>query len=155
TGFLRRRARKRPRSNDEVLSIPCKEDGHVQALAIWSAALLKSLRHSMNPEFLDLEALSAGVKPGLSERAGAAIAEAAAVCLEEQGHIPGCLLRLDGVVPRQFPLLFRSITAQERASWNDHEEATEQGAYAVAISIMTQLEGYSVLERSRKGTGFD
>ena len=43
----------------------------------------------------------------------------------------------------------------KRHFWNDLEEATQQGAYAVAILLIRALTGYTVIERSRKGTGFD
>ena len=42
-----------------------------------------------------------------------------------------------------------------RRFWNDLEEATQHGAYAVAILLVRALTGYTVIERSRKGTGFD
>jgi hypothetical protein len=34
-------------------------------------------------------------------------------------------------------------------------EATERGASAIAFLLMLQLTDYTVIERSRKGTGFD
>src|SRR5438105_9337121 len=42
-----------------------------------------------------------------------------------------------------------------RRYWNDLEEATEQGAYGLAILLVRALIGYTVIERACKGTGFD
>jgi hypothetical protein len=42
-----------------------------------------------------------------------------------------------------------------RLTWNDPEEATEQGAAACALVLIKGLAHYEVVERSRKGTGFD
>ncbi|MGH9759491.1 MAG: hypothetical protein ACREAC_01480, partial [Blastocatellia bacterium] len=39
--------------------------------------------------------------------------------------------------------------------WNDDEVTTEHGAYGVAILIILNLTEYTVVERSKKGTGFD
>ncbi len=39
--------------------------------------------------------------------------------------------------------------------WNDEEYTTEQAAYGVAFLLILQLTGLTVVERSRKGTGFD
>lgn len=35
------------------------------------------------------------------------------------------------------------------------QEATQYGAYALALLLMRALTGYTVIERARKGTGFD
>ena len=42
-----------------------------------------------------------------------------------------------------------------RRCWNDLEYATEQAAYGVALLLIQQLTDFAVVERSRKGTGFD
>jgi hypothetical protein len=39
--------------------------------------------------------------------------------------------------------------------WNDEQYTTEQGAYGVAFLLILSLTDYTVIERSRKGTGFD
>ena len=38
---------------------------------------------------------------------------------------------------------------------NDSEVATEHGAVGIAILLVKKVVGYSVIQRSRKGTGFD
>jgi hypothetical protein len=47
------------------------------------------------------------------------------------------------------------VTEAMRRYWNDPEETAEQGAYALAFLMLRSLVGLTVLERSRKGTGFD
>lgn len=42
-----------------------------------------------------------------------------------------------------------------RRCWNDLEFTTEQGAYGVALLIIRAVTDFTVIERSRKGTGFD
>jgi hypothetical protein len=39
--------------------------------------------------------------------------------------------------------------------WNDQEFTTEQAAYGIAFMLIRQLTQFTVIERSRKGTGFD
>jgi hypothetical protein len=42
-----------------------------------------------------------------------------------------------------------------RHYWADPGETTEQGAYGIALLLVRALTGLTVVERSRKGTGFD
>jgi hypothetical protein len=42
-----------------------------------------------------------------------------------------------------------------RRTWNDLEEAVEHGAYGLAALIIAEHTHLEVVERSRKGTGFD
>jgi hypothetical protein len=42
-----------------------------------------------------------------------------------------------------------------RHCYNDPERATENGAYGIAILVIRDLTGFTVVEQSRKGTGFD
>jgi len=47
------------------------------------------------------------------------------------------------------------VTEQLRNTWNDEQEATEFGACAIAILLVLELTPYTIIRRSRKGTGFD
>ena len=42
-----------------------------------------------------------------------------------------------------------------RRCWNDDEVATEHGAYAIATLLVPRITNLQVVERSKKGTGFD
>jgi hypothetical protein len=64
-------------------------------------------------------------------------------------------LTVDGGHSASLPLAFEEAGEVELRSWSDREEATQQGAYAVAILVMKRLDNLAVLERSRRGTHFD
>ena len=53
---------------------------------------------------LDLSGLQQGL-PAITPAFGAALAEAGAICLSEQGHQPGVILEIDGGFPGAFVLL--------------------------------------------------
>jgi hypothetical protein len=103
---------------------------------------------------LDLSDLCKGL-PAITPAYGAVLMEAAAICLTEQGHLPGVCLEITGEVTEDCELLWPEVTDQMRLCWNDLEYTTEQGAYAVALLLMGRLTGFSVIRRSRKGTGYD
>lgn len=93
--------------------------------------------------------------PALTVACGRALAEAAAVCLENQGHKPGTTLQVFGMNPVEYSLAWPSVTKQMQLTHNDLPDATSDGACAVAISLARKQTGLLVVERSRKGTGFD
>lgn len=103
---------------------------------------------------LDLCQLQKGL-PAITPSFGAALAEACAICLSDQGHQPGITLVVQGDFSNAFTLLYPEVTDQMRRCWNDYEYATEQAAYGVALLLIQQLTELTVVERSRKGTGFD
>ena len=103
---------------------------------------------------LDLNELKQGM-PAITPAYGEALAEAAGVCLESQGHIQGVELRIIGYVSNLYILYWPTITDQTRRAWNDLQESTEFGATAIAVLLSKKEIGYSVIERSVKGTGID
>ena len=104
---------------------------------------------------LNLAALAEGTMPGLNRTCGTLLAEAAAVCLENREHRTGVTLHLTGVQARQFPMDWPAVDDQAGRSHNDLQEATERGACAIAILVVCDLTGMIVVERSKKGPGFD
>jgi hypothetical protein len=103
---------------------------------------------------IDLTTLQQGF-PALTPAAGLQLAEAAAVCLEERGHANEVVLSLCGKWTQQYQVVRPDVTSQMRRCYNDPEEATEWGACGLALLLMRDLSGFSVVERSRRGTGFD
>jgi hypothetical protein len=103
---------------------------------------------------LDLSSLSRGL-PALTSAFGTSLAEAAAVCLVDCGHRSGVQLRVDGEFFGSYSVVFHDVTDQMVRCWNDEEVTTECGAYALAILLVVERTEYTVIERSRKGTGFD
>lgn len=107
------------------------------------------------PAFLTLEELSGGF-PHIPSECGAALVQSAVLCLEGQGHRNGVLLTVGGSFNTVFRILWTmDVTEAMRRYWNDPDEAAEQGAYALSLLMLRELAGLTVLERSRKGTGFD
>lgn len=93
--------------------------------------------------------------PGLEPHLGGALANAAAVCMNENGHQPGGRLVVSGNYNRSIDLIWQMPSDQIRRSYADLQEATEFGAAGVAIALMNRLGRFVVMQRSRKGKGFD
>jgi hypothetical protein len=93
--------------------------------------------------------------PGLTSACGTSLAEAAAVCLEERQHRSGVTFHLSGAHAQQFLVQWPPVDDQARRCYNDLQEATERGAYGIAILIVCDITGMVVVERSKKGPGFD
>ncbi len=103
---------------------------------------------------LHLGALAIGM-PGLTPACGTSLAESAAVCLEHREHQSGVAFHLTGMRVEQFPIEWSAVDEQIRRTYNDLQEATERGAYGIAILVVRDLTGKVVVERSKKGPGFD
>lgn len=108
----------------------------------------------MTGKTINLSSLGEGM-PGLTAACGITLAEAAAICLENRAHKVGVKLRLDGLKSDAFQLEWSSVDEQQRRCYNDLQEATERGACGVAILVVKELTGKVVIERSKKGPGFD
>lgn len=93
--------------------------------------------------------------PGLTKASGTMLAESAAVCLESQAHQPGVQLIMTGLKSDLLSLEWLAVDDQQRRCYRDMQEATERGAYGVAILVVRELTGRVVVERSKKGPGFD
>jgi hypothetical protein len=104
---------------------------------------------------IDLNSLADGKMPALTSACGRSLAEAAAVCLEDRDHKSGVSLQLTGIQKQKRDLNWSAVTDQQRRCYNDLQEATEKGAYGIAILVVKELTGLVVVERSKKGPGFD
>jgi hypothetical protein len=102
--------------------------------------------------------------PGLTPARATSFVEAAAVCFEENGHFESAEMSVAVANPNQwrertksedFHLKYPRTSNQVRSTNKDLQDAAEEGACAVAISIVLRLFSLQVLERSYKGTGFD
>ena len=94
--------------------------------------------------------------PALTFILGGMLAEAAAVCLAEQGHRETCTLSLrQETQQNDFTLHRLSVSEAMRRAYRDLQEATEFGACGVALLLARAATGYTAVERSVKGTGFD
>lgn len=106
-------------------------------------------------DLLDLNDLSAGNIPAITPAMGAALAEAAAVCLESQGHGTGVRFSVRGYREGCYTLRWQPVTPQALRSWDDPRLATEMGAEGIAVLLAKAEIGYEVLRRAWQGTGFD
>ncbi|ESA33435.1 hypothetical protein N836_21295 [Leptolyngbya sp. Heron Island J] len=109
---------------------------------------------SNSDQILNLADLQKGL-PAITPAFGAALAEACAVCLTEQAHKQGIELQVEGDLADTFQLFWPTVTDQMKRCWNDEEYATEQAAYGVTLMVIQRLTDFTVVERARRGTGFD
>ncbi len=94
--------------------------------------------------------------PALSKSIGQYLAEGGAFCLEAHRHKSGVAIEIMGDYSETIELYWSNVVdSQVTRAWNDSQEATEYGAAAIAIVILSKLTSYSIIERSFKGTGFD
>lgn len=93
--------------------------------------------------------------PGLSRNKAASLIEAAEVCLDYQGHKPGTELDVSGALYGHYLLHWKTPGDVVRDTYADMQEATGEGAVAVAIAIIVSITEYSVVRRAKKKTGFD
>jgi len=105
---------------------------------------------------LNLNELAAGM-PGIGPVWAAVLAEAAVVCLESHAHASGVNMPVSGGFTHQFTVQWKPLPDPKQAqrTWGDPEEATELAACGLAALIITALTPWTVVARSRKGTGFD
>ena len=100
------------------------------------------------------QTLTAGM-PGLEPNLGGTLANAAAVCLDKNSHASGVELEVSGQYRRRIEVCWDGPTDQVRSTYADLQEATEFGAAGVAIATLNTFGGWIVIQRSRKGNGFD
>ena len=103
---------------------------------------------------LNLNDLADGL-PAITQPFGKVLAEAGGICLESQGHSQGALLQVTGDCHSRYALSWPPVTEQAQRCYNDPEVATEYGAVGLAVLLVKKEIGYEVVERSRRGTGFD
>jgi hypothetical protein len=83
------------------------------------------------------------------------LGEAAAICLEKNAHRSGVLLTVEGLSQDTFTLIWTQLGAAHRSTYSDLQDATELGAYGVALLVIQEISGQIAVERSVKGGGFD
>lgn len=93
--------------------------------------------------------------PGLTERVAAYYAEGASVCLSRHHESPAGIGvecdngRLDGVI--KWP----AATDDINAAWANKDEATRDGAYAVTLAAVEEVEELVAIHRAQTRTGAD
>jgi hypothetical protein len=118
-------------------------------LVIFSCPVAKKVRQ------LDLAKLTAGSPPGITPEMGAFAAQAAAVLLEHKRHKSGVAMEVIEKRSNPYTVLWPTLHTDAQRTHNDLQEAAEQGAYGIAFLLAEEFTDFKVIERSRKGTGFD
>lgn len=104
---------------------------------------------------IEIEELKHGL-PGLTKVWGGFLSEASSYCLECNNHQTGIDLLLSGFIDKSCKLRWSRVTSvQVVNSWNDKEELAEYGAAGIAILEIIHFTDFTVMQRSRKGTGVD
>ncbi|HYO13750.1 MAG TPA: hypothetical protein VE685_11200 [Thermoanaerobaculia bacterium] len=93
--------------------------------------------------------------PGLYEPLCRAYADAAAICLAEN-YVPPVEIEILYNNSSGFRDLSWEIPAENaKASWNNKDDATEQGAYSVSLAVVEAELGLVALSRAETRTGAD
>ena len=94
--------------------------------------------------------------PGISTIEGANLYENSIVAFHTSGHSTPVELQMSGTRTEPFSLeLEDSYDDQMSRTYNDEQSVTERAAVAVSVVLALHLTNYTVIERSRKSTGFD
>ena len=108
----------------------------------------------MEESGLNFEALRNG-QLGISSVYGSFLAEAASHCLLRNNHLNPVLLDITGDTCASSNLKWCETSEHRDETWADLQEATEYGAYGVAIVVALSFTQTPKVERSAKGTGVD
>ena len=94
--------------------------------------------------------------PGITPVEGANLYENCIVALHNSGHTVPVTLHVSGLNACDYSLLWEdTFNDQLRRTYADEQSVTERAAVAVSIMVALRQTDYTVIERSRKGTGFD
>jgi len=78
------------------------------------------------------------------------------VCMHRNNHDNGVFLELIGDKKASIALTWENyFDEQIDRTWKDQEIATEHGAICISAMLVKECTDYTIIERSRKGTGFD
>lgn len=100
-----------------------------------------------NMRKLWLESIKIG-HPGISETGAPFLIEAAKICLELNGHLPGVALKITGEYEEEIQLFWKSgITQQQIKAWGDKVEAVEYAATCISVLLISALTEFAVEER--------
>lgn len=109
----------------------------------------------LSPANMHLSDLRKGT-PGITPDFGGCLCEAASVCLENRSHQSGVAMSVTGTLSsHSMRVTWPETDQQTRNCYADLQFAAEFGAYGVAVLLVESLTKLTVIERSRKGTGFD
>ena len=78
------------------------------------------------------------------------------VCMHASEHGEKVMLKVDGITNDNFGLVWTDeYDSQKGRTYADMEYTVEHGAICISAMLAVILTPYTIIERSRKGTGFD
>ena len=94
--------------------------------------------------------------PGITPVEGANLYENCIVALHNSKHTSPVTIQMEGQRTEPFSLIWEDcFNDQLSRTYADEQSVTERAAVAVSTMLALSITGYTVIERSRKGTGFD
>ena len=93
--------------------------------------------------------------PGLTDAVGRSFAEAACVCLDRH-HVSPIGISIDGTGAKHEAIAqWEPADERTRDAWANEIDATEFGAYGIALAVVEIVEGMVALRRAETHTGAD
>lgn len=94
--------------------------------------------------------------PGITPIEGSNLYENCIVALHNSGHPSPVTLQMEGIRTNPFSLAWEdTFDDQLQRTYSDEQSVVERAAVAVSVVLALHTTAYTVIERSRKGTGFD
>ena len=94
--------------------------------------------------------------PGISQIEGANLYENCIVALHQNGHPTHVEFYLEGLHIDTYCLLWEdTYDSQLERTYNDNQSVTERAAVGISVVLALKETDFTVIERSRRGTGFD
>ena len=104
---------------------------------------------------LEIKEIEKGL-PGITPTAAGQLSEACMVCLHRSNHPENVTLTLTGDANKSYNLVWKDLfNEQIDRTYQDQEYTTEHGAVCISALLAIKETDYTIIERSRKGTGFD
>ena len=94
--------------------------------------------------------------PGITPVAASQLYETFEVCMHISGHTEKTPLATAGLTNESIDLFWiDDYNSQKERTYTDMQYTVEHGAVCLSVMLSTALTPYTVIERSRKGTGID
>ena len=94
--------------------------------------------------------------PGITAVEGANLLENCVYLLHEKGHVSPTDMEVSGMENLMLPVVWRdTYDEQMQRTYADRQSATERAAICISALLATAMTEYTIVERSRRGTGFD
>ena len=104
---------------------------------------------------LNLSDIKQGL-PGVSSVEGANLYENCIVELHRHGHLSPTILKVSADNDINLSIIWEDVfNSQLDRTYSDRQSSIERSAVCVSILLALRLTDYTIIERSRKGTGFD